>query len=117
MTFREWLRLQEGGPGSGTQFSATGAGAGGQAQAGMGMKKPASPQKTPPSPFSPSDSVPKGFKPSPGAGGSVGIWKPSQPGLSGAGVIPKKAAPTKITGGSLGGGYPGGKMKAKMKKK
>lgn len=93
MGFKEWF-LSEGGQGSGTKFSATGANAGGQAQAGMGMSKPATPQKMGPSPMSPSDTVPKGYKPMPGPGGMHGIFRPAQFGISGAGVIPpKKLAP------------------------
>lgn len=107
MSFKEWLQLQEGGQGSGTQFSATGLGAGGQAQAGMGMTKPAKPQKTPPSIFSPSDTVPAGFKPSPGAGGSHGIWKQMKPGWMGTGAAPKWQPPKRLQGGAFGGGYPG----------
>lgn len=109
MKFSEWIKFREGGSGSGTKITATGFGAGGQAQAGMGMIRPGNPQKAPPSAFSPSDTVPKGFKPAPGAGGSVGIWRPSLPGLSGAGVIPKRPAPTKLPGGAFGGGFAGGK--------
>lgn len=107
MTFKDWLAIYEGGQGSGTQFSVTGLGAGGQAQAGIGMTKPAKPQKVPPSIFSPSDTVPAGFKPSPGAGGSHGQWKQMKPGWMGAGVIPKRPTPPRLTGGAIGGGYPG----------
>lgn len=102
MNFKEWLAL-EGGLGSGTKVSATGFGAGGQAQAGVGMSKPAS---LAPSPFSPSDTVPKGFKPTPGAGGKHGIFQASKPGISGAGKY-QPIKPITPVGGSIGGGSPG----------
>jgi len=116
LDFRTFL---EGGQGSGTKFSVTGAGAGGQAQAGMGMSKPAMPQKTPPSEFSPSDTVPAEFKPKPGPGAAnyQHPVTPAKPGWMGAGIRPPYQQVGKPQGGALGGGSPGvAKMKKKMKK-
>ena len=112
-------RFVEGGKGSGTKMSVTGLGAGGQAQAGMGMTKPAQPQVTPVSEFSPRDTVPAGFKPgtSPGSGNYVAPAAKAKSGLSGAGVIPPKISSGTLKGGAFGGGSPGSKMKSKMKAK
>jgi hypothetical protein len=89
MGFKDWLKT-EGGMGSGTKVTMTGMNAGGQAQAGMGMSKPGSPQKQAVNIMSPSDLVPKGWKPQPGPGGLHGIFRPAQFGISGAGIMPPK---------------------------
>lgn len=106
MSFRDWLYLHEGGKGSGTKFTATGLGAGGQAQGGMGMSKPANPQKQAinpeASPFSPSDTLPKGWKaqPGPGAKNYMHPVPPKKPGFLGGG----KTMPGPLEGGKFGGG-------------
>jgi hypothetical protein len=111
----------EGGMGSGTKVSATGAGAGGQSQAGMHAAKVGTPQKIPPSEFSPSDTVPAGFKPKPGPGAANYQYPvpPRKPGILGAGIRPPYQPVGKLQGGPFGGGCPScgqAKMKAKMKK-
>ena len=114
LNFKQFV---EGGQGSGTKFTATGAGAGGQAQGGMGMSKPASPTVVPPSEFSPSDTVPAGYKSAkgPGVANSEFPAPLRKSGISGAGIRPPYQEVGKLKGGSFGGGSPQSKMK-KMKK-
>ena len=116
LDFRTFL---EGGRGSGTKISATGAGAGGQAQAGMHAAKPGTPIKTPPSEFSPSDAIPAGFiaKGGPGSANYKHPVPPAKPGMMGGGIRPPYQSVGKLKGGPFGGGGPGSKMKKKMKAK
>jgi hypothetical protein len=118
MKFSDWLKIKinEGGSGSGnptgTKFSATGLNAGGRAS--ESPVKLAMPQKIMPSPFSPSDTVPAGYKPKPAPGAMnsvrpIGGVPERKVGISGkfAGKPFQPLGPPK--GGLMGGGYPGAK--------